>query len=92
MIEVVLTSFFFIILAELALHTVLLLDQLVFCIYALFGTPKIHYECGRLVMALDSGSGVRGFKPLHRRSFFSVPDMFLITIFMIFFSILIVHK
>ena len=70
MIEVVLTSFFFTILAELALHTVLLLDQLVFCIYALFGTPKIHYECGRVVMALDSGSGVRGFKPLHRRSFF----------------------
>ena len=52
----------FIILAELALHTVWLLGQLVLCTYALFGTLKIHYACSRLVMALDSGSEVRGLK------------------------------
>ena len=55
MLRVVLTSFFFIILAEL----VSLLGQLVFCTYALFGTLKIHYECGRVVKALDSESDVR---------------------------------
>ena len=34
--------------------------------------------------ALDTGSDVRGFKPPHRRSFISVPDIFfLITIDMI---------
>ena len=46
----------FIILAELALHTVSLVGQLVFCTYALFGTLKMHYEFGREVIALDSGS------------------------------------
>ena len=66
MLKVVLTSFFFIILAELALHTVLLLGRLVFCTYALFGTLKLHYECGLVVMVLDFGSRVRGFD-LHRR-------------------------
>ena len=40
MLKVVLASFFFIILAELALHTVSLLGQLAFCTYALFGTLK----------------------------------------------------
>ena len=64
MLKFVLTSVFFILLAELALHTVLLLGQLVFCPYALFGTLKIHYECGLVVMVLDSGSDVRGFNPL----------------------------
>ena len=73
MLKVVLTSFFFIIIAELALHTVLLLGQLVFCTYALFGTLKIH---GLVVMVLDSGSDVHGFNPQYRRSFFSVPDFF----------------
>ena len=85
MLKIVLTSFIFIILAELAMHTFSLLVQLVFCTDALFRTRKIHYECGRVVMALDSGSDVRGFKPPHGRSFFSVPDtVLLITIFMIF--------
>ena len=45
----VLTSSFFIILAEHAPHTVLLL--LVFCTYALYGTLKILFECGRMVNA-----------------------------------------
>ena len=83
MLKIVFTVFFFIILAELL--TVSLHGQLVFCTYALFGTLEIHYECGRAVMALDSRSDVRGFKPPHhRRSFFSVPEFFLVTIFMIF--------
>ena len=70
MLKVVLTSIFFIILVELALHTVSLLGQLVFCTYTLFGTLKIHYGNGRVVMALDSGSDVDGFKSPHQRSFF----------------------
>ena len=76
MLKVVLTSFVFNILAELVMHTVSLLGQPVFCSYALFGTLKIHYECGRVDKALASGSDVPGFKPRHRRSFFSVPDLF----------------
>ena len=86
MLKVVLTSFCVIILAELALHTVSVIGQLVFCTYALFGTLKIHYECGRVVKALDSVSNAHGFKPPHRRSFFSVPDIYIfyIIIFMIF--------
>ena len=76
MLKVVLTAFFIMILAELALDTILLLRQLFFCTYTLFGTLKIHYHYGRVVIALDSH---------HRRSYFSVPDFFLITIFMIFF-------
>ena len=75
MLKVVLTSFFFIIVAELALHTVLLFGQLVFCIYALFGTLKLHYECGLVVRVLYFGSDVHGFDPHHRRYFFSVPDI-----------------
>ena len=57
MLKVVLMSSFlyYFILAELAMHTVLLLGQLVFCIYALFGTLNNHYECGLVVMVLDSG-------------------------------------
>ena len=47
MLKVVLTSFLFIILAELALDTMLLLRQLVFCTYILFGTLKIHYHAMR---------------------------------------------
>ena len=76
MLKVVIMSFFFIILAKLALHTVLLLGQLVFCTYALFGTLKVHYVCGLVVRVLDSGSEVRGLDPHHRRYFFSVPDFF----------------
>ena len=72
MLKVVLTSFFFIILAELALHT----SHLVFYTYALFGTLKTQYECGRAVMTLDIRSDVPGFKPPHQRTFFSVPDIF----------------
>ena len=56
MLNVVLTAFFFIVLAELVLHTVSLLDQLAFCTYALFGITKIHYECGRVVMAFVGSS------------------------------------
>ena len=41
-------SFFFIRLAELVLHTILLLAQLVFRTYALFGTLNLHYKCGLL--------------------------------------------
>ena len=70
MLEIVLTSCFFIILAELALHTLSVIGQLVFCTYVLFGILKIHYEYDRLVKALDSGTDVRGFKPPNRRSFF----------------------
>ena len=92
MLNVVLASSFFIILAELALHTVPLLGQLVFCTFALFGTLKIHNECGRVVMAFDSTSDVRGFKPPHRRSFLSVPDIFLNYNIHAIFSFLIFHK
>ena len=56
MLKVVLTSFFVIILVELALHTVSLLGELVICTYTLFGTLNIHYGNRREVMALDSGS------------------------------------
>ena len=85
MLKVVLTSFFLIILAELALDTILLFCQLVFCTYTLFGTLEIHYDYGRVVIALNFGSDGRGFDSHHRRSYFSVPDIFLITIFMICF-------
>ena len=79
-----LTSFF-IILVELALHTFLLLGQLDFCTYALFGTLKTHYECGLVARALDSGSDVRGFNPITDDIFSLCQDIFfLITIFMIF--------
>ena len=76
MFKVALPSFFFIILAELALHTVLLIGPLCFCTYALFGILKLHYEYGRVITALDSGSDVRGFKVFQQRYFFSVPDIF----------------
>ena len=36
---------------ELALDTILLLRQLVFYAYTLFGTLKIHYDYGRVVIA-----------------------------------------
>ena len=77
MVKVVLKSFCFIILAELAVHTVSVLGKLVFCTYALFGTLKIHYEYGRVVKALDSGSDVRGLKPPHQRSFVFLCHIFL---------------
>ena len=93
MLKVVLTPFFFfILLAELALHTVLLLGQLVICTFTLFGTQKLHYECGLVVRVLDSGSDVRGFDPHHRRYFcFSARYFFNCKIHDIF-SILIFHK
>ena len=75
MLKVVLSSFFFILLAELALDTILLFRQLVFCTYTLFGTLKIHYDYGRVVIALDFGSDGRGFDSHHRRSYFSVPAL-----------------
>ena len=79
-------SFFFIILAELALDTILFLRQLVFCTNTLFATLKIYYDYGREVIALDFGSDGHGFDSHRRRTFFSVPDIFfLIKIFMIFF-------
>ena len=65
-------SFVFIILAELALHAVLLFGQLVFRIYALIGTPKLNYECGLVVGVLDFGSDFHGFD-----DFLSVPDIIL---------------
>ena len=77
MLKVVLTSFFFIILAELALDTIMLLRQLVFCTYSLFGTLKIHYDYGRVAIALVFGSDGRGFDSHHRRSYFYVPDFIL---------------
>ena len=70
MLKVVLTPSFFIILAELALHTVSLLGQLVFCTYALFEIPKFNYECGVVVRVLDSGSDVRGLSPIIDDIFF----------------------
>ena len=60
MLKVVLMSFFFIMLVELVL---LYLEPL-----------KIYYGSARVVMALDSGSDVRGFYAKY----------FLITIFVIF--------
>ena len=88
MLKVVLTSFFFfIMLAEL----VLLLRQLVFCTYTLFGTLIIHYHYCRVVIALDFGSDDRGFGSHYRRSYFSVPDFFLKNIHDIF-SVLMCHK
>ena len=73
-------------LVELALDTILLLRELMFCTDTIFGTLKIHYQYGRMVIALEFGSD-GGFDSHHRRSYFSVPDIFffLITIFMIFF-------
>ena len=87
MLKVVLTSFFFFtILAELALDTILLLRQLVFCTYTLFGTLKIHYyyRAGRRIRR----SWVRLPSPtilffLCQMFFFFF--FFHITIFMIFF-------
>ena len=76
MLKSVLKSFFFIILAELALDTILLLRQLVFCTYTLFGTLKIRYHYGRVIIALDFGSDGRGFDSHQRRSYFSVPKIF----------------
>ena len=76
MLKVVLTSFCFIILAELALDTVLSLRQLVFYTYILFVTLKIHDDYDRVVIALDFGSAGHGFDSHHRRSYFSVPDFF----------------
>ena len=49
MLEVVLTSFFFIILAEHALDTILLLRQLVFSTYTIFGILKMHYHYGTVL-------------------------------------------
>ena len=83
MLKVVLTSFFFIILAELALRTVLLLGQLVFYTYASFETLKLHYEYGLVVMVLHSGSRVRGFDP-PMIFVFLCQIFFLITVVMIF--------
>ena len=67
--------------------------SLVFCTYTLLlGNLKIHYECGRVVRALDSGSDVRVFNPNHRQF------LFLCQIFVFnynihyIFSILIFHK
>ena len=62
----VLLYFFFIILAELTLDTILLLRQLVFCTYTLFGTLKFHYDYGRVVIALDFESDGGGFDSNHR--------------------------
>ena len=74
---------------EFALHTVLLLGQLVFCTYALFGTLKLHYECGLVVMVLNSGSDV----PTPTICFFSVPEIFFFNYNIHdIFSILIFHK
>ena len=70
MLKVVLTSFVFIILTEVALHTVLLLGQLVFFVLRLYLELKRHYEFGLVVMVLKCGSDVRGFDPHHRRFFF----------------------
>ena len=86
--------FFFIILAELALDTILLLRQLVFCTctYTLFGNIKIHYHYGRVVIVLDFGSDGRGFHSHRRRSYFSVPDIFFNYNIHDIFSILMCHK
>ena len=81
--------FFFIIFAELALHTISLVGHLVFCTYTLFGTLKLHYGNGRVVMALDSGSDILGFKPITDvlLFFFPVPDFF----FFFFFANYNIH-
>ena len=78
-----------VILAELALDTILLLRQVVFCTYTLFGTLNIPYGYVRVVFALDFRSDGRGFDSHHRWSYFVCDRylffFFLITIFMIFF-------
>ena len=87
MLKVVLSSFFFIILAELAWHTVSLLGQLVFCTTALFGILKIHYQCGRVVKMFVTSS------PFTDDHFVSVPDIFFLNYNIHdIFSILIFHK
>ena len=83
MLKIVLTSFIFSILAELALDTILLLRQLVFYTSTLFRTLNIHCHYGRVVIALDFGSD--------DLTSFSVTDIVLIIIF-ICYSILIFHK
>ena len=94
MLKVVLTSFFFIILAELALDTILPFCQLVFCTYTLFGILKISYDYGRVVIALDFVSDGCGFYSHHRRSIFSVPKIYIYFDNNIhdIFAILICHK
>ena len=83
--------FLFNILVELALHTVSLLGQLVLYTYTLFGTLKIHYGNGRVVMALDSGSDV-GPPPPRRSFFFFCARFFLNYNIHDILSILIFHK
>ena len=79
---------------EPALQTFSLLGQLVFCTYTLFGTLKIHYGSGRVVMALDSGSDVRGFQPPSPTIFFFLCQIKKINNYNIhdILSILIFHK
>ena len=91
MLKVILTCLFFIRSAELALHTVFLLGQVVFYTYALFGTLNLHYECGLVVRVLDSGLDVRVFYSHHRR-FCSVPDVLFNYSINDIFYILIFHK
>ena len=70
MLKVVLTSLCFIIiiiiLADLALDTILLLRQLVFCTYTLCGTVKIQYGHGR-VLNVISGVVMPRHSPLITR-------------------------
>ena len=81
MLKVVLMSSIFIILADLPVFA----PWSTRLTNALFGTLKNHYECGRVVKALDSGSDVRGLKPPYRRFFFFLCLIFVLnTIFMIF--------
>ena len=76
MLKVVLTSFFFIILAELALHTVWLLGQLVFCTYALFGTQKNTTDVAEWLWHWTPDQTFVGSNPHTDDRFVSVPDIF----------------
>ena len=84
MLKVVLASLFFYYISRtrtayrLATWSTRLLYEYLCFIWKL--TLKIHNECGRVIMTLDSGSGVRGFQPEvpapSSTIFFSVPDIF----------------
>ena len=78
MLKIVLTpfffSFFFIILAELALDTILLLRQLVFCTYTLFGTLK--FKLRLWPSGYRVGLWIRQSWVPSTTIFFSVPDIF----------------
>ena len=92
MLKVVLTSFFFIILAELALDTILLLLQLVFCSYTLFGTLKTHFDMAEWLSFWTLDQTVVGSTPIIDELIFLCQIFFFQLQYSDIFSILICHK